>query len=120
MINNQKINNKGNKMRYNEAINNLLENIKTDYAKWTTWEEGVERFNNGIRTEDGGKYAKVIQGSSVWGFIAKADGILKGVPYKKGDVFKAAGWRAPARYQRGSIFADNQNYFTWTGPNYLR
>ena len=72
MINDDKINNKGNKMRYNEAINNLLENIKTDYAKWTTWEEGIERFNNNIRTEDGRKYTKVIQGTSVWGFIAKA------------------------------------------------
>ena len=120
MINNEKINNKEIKMKYNEAVNNLLENIKTDYAKWTTWEEGIERFNNGIRTEDGRKYTKVIQGTSVWGFIAKADGVVKGVPCKKGDVFKAAGWRGPARYTRGNIFADNQNYFQWTGPNYMR
>ena len=123
MINDEKINNlnkKGNNMNYNEAINNLLENIKIDYAKWTTWEEGIERFNNGIRTEDGRKYTKVIQGSSVWGFIAKADGVVKGVPCKKGDVFKAASWRGPARYTRGNIFADNQNYFQWTGPNYMR
>ena len=131
MINNEKINNKGNKMTkeaiqleekrtYYEAVNNLLENIKIDYAKWTTWEEGIERFNNGIRTEDGKKYTKVIQGTSVWGFIAKADGVVKGVPCKKGDVFKAAGWRGPARYTRGNIFAENQNYFQWTGPNYLR
>ena len=54
------------------------------------------------------------------GFIAKADGVVKGVPCKKGDVFKAAGWRGPARYTRGNIFAENQNYFQWTGPNYMR
>ena len=121
MINNEKINNKGNKINYNEAVNNLLENIKIDYAKWTTWEEGIERFNNGIRTEDGRKYTKVIQGTSVWGFIAKADGVVKGVPCKKGDVFKAAGWRGPARYTRGNIFDESgQNYFRWTGPNYMR
>ena len=124
MINDEKINNlnkKGNNMNYNEAINNLLENIKTDYAKWTTWEEGIERFNNNIRTEDGRKYTKVIQGNSVWGFIAKADGVVKGVPCKKGDVFKAASWRGPARYTRGNIFdKSGQNYFRWTGPNYLR
>ena len=54
------------KRTYYEAVNNLLENIKIDYAKWTTWEEGIERFNNGIRTEDGRKYTKVIQGTSVW------------------------------------------------------
>ena len=120
MINNEKINNKGNKMNYNEAVNNLLENIKIDYAKWTTWEEGIERFNNGIRTEDGRKYTKVITGTSVWGFIAKADGVVKGLPNKKGDVFKAAGWRGPARYTRGNIFGENQNYFRWTGPHYMR
>ena len=124
MINDEKINNlnkKGNNMNYNEAVNNLLENIKTDYAKWTTWEEGIERFNNGIRTEDGKKYTKVIQGTSVWGFIAKADGVVKGLPCKKGDVFKPAGWRGPARYTRGNIFDKyGQNYFRWTGPNYMR
>ena len=132
MINNEKINNlknKGNKMTkeaiqleekrtYYEAVNNLLENIKNDYAKWTTWEEGIERFNNGIRTEDGRKYTKVIQGTSVWGFIAKADGVVKGVPCKKGDVFKAAGWRAPAKWARGNIF-DGGKFYRWTGPNYL-
>ena len=135
MINKEKINNlnnKGNKMTkeaiqleekrtYYEAVNNLLENIKTDYAKWTTWEEGIERFNNGIRTEDGRKYTKVITGTSVWGFIAKTDGVVKGLPNKKGDVFKAAGWRGPARYTRGNIFDESgQNYFRWTGPNYMR
>ena len=121
MINNEKINTKGNKMNYNEAVNNLLENIKIDYAKWTTWEEGIERFNNGIRTEDGRKYTKVIQGTSVWGFIATADGVVKGLPCKKGDVFKPAGWRGPARYTRGNIFDDSgQNYFRGTGPNYMR
>ena len=130
MINNEKINNKGNKMTkeaiqleekrtYYEAVNNLLENIKNDYAKWTTWEEGIERFNNGIRTEDGKKYTKVIQGTSVWGFIAKADGVVIGLPCKKGDVFKAAGWRAPAKWQRGSIFDKGTNWFGWTGPRYL-
>ena len=124
MINDEKINNlnkKGNNMNYNEAVNNLLENIKIDYAKWTTWEEGIERFNNGIRTEDGRKYTKVIQGTCVWGFIAKADGVVKGLPCKKGDVFKPAGWRGPARYTRGNIFdKSGQNYFRWTGPNYMR
>ena len=123
MINNQKINNKGIKMRYNEAVDNLLENIKIDYANWNKRNLGVygiKRFSKGIRTEEGRKYTKVIQGSSVWGFIAKTDGVVKGLPCKKGDVFKAAGWAAPARYTRGNIFADNQNYFTWTGPNYLR
>ena len=30
----------------------------------------------------------------------------------------AAGWAAPAKHVRGSIFDTNQNWFRWTGPNY--
>ena len=53
-----------------------------------------------------------------WGFIAKTDGVHKGIPHKKGDVFKAAGWRAPAKWARGNIF-DGGKFYRWTGPNYL-
>ena len=122
MINDEKINNlnkKGNNMNYNEAVNNLIENIKTDYAKWTTWEEGIERFNDTVRMKIGKKYTKIICKNSVWGFIAKSDGVHKGIPYRRGDVFKAAGWRAPAKHVRGSIFDDSTSWFSWTGPRYL-
>ena len=66
-----------------------------------------------------GIYYKVIEDNSVWGFIAKKDGVLKGIPYFVGDVFKAAGWAAPAKHVRGSIFATETNWYAWTGPNYL-
>ena len=102
-----------------KAIDALKEGIKKDYANWSTWDEGIERFNAGIKHKVGKKYTKIIQGGSVWGFIANGDGVLKGIPYEKGDVFKAAGWAAPAKWQRGNIFSDNQNYFRWTGPDYL-
>jgi hypothetical protein len=101
------------------AISELMSNIKKDYANWSTWEEGIERFNAGVDMKIGKKYTKIIQGNSVWGFIANGDGVLKGIPYKKGDVFKAAGWAAPAKWARGNIFDSNQNYFRWTGPDYL-
>ena len=106
-------------MKYQKAIERLIEGIKADYANWSSWPEGIERFNAGVHVTSGKKYDKVIQGSSVWGFIAKADGVLKGIPFKKGDVFKAAGWAAPAKWQRGNIFDSNQNYYRWTGPDYL-
>ena len=51
--------------------------------------------------------------------FANSDGVLKGIPYFKGDVFKPAGWKGPAKYERGSIFDTNTNWFSWTGPNYL-
>jgi len=31
----------------------------------------------------------------------------------------AASWASPAKHVRGSIFATEQNWFAWTGPNYL-
>ena len=52
----------------------------------------------------GRKFIKVVNDNSVWGFVAKVDGVHKGVPMLKGDILKAAGWRAPAKHSRGSIF----------------
>ena len=100
------------------AVGNLAEGIKKDYAEWMTSEDMIERFNEGIDVKSGRKYTKVLQGSSVWGFIANSDGVLKGIPYKTCDVFKAAGWAAPAKWARGNIF-DGGKFYQWTGPNYL-
>ena len=55
-------------MKYQKAIENLIEGIKADYKKWSTWPEGIERFNAGVHVKSGKKYDKVIQGSSVWGW----------------------------------------------------
>ena len=104
---------------YDDAVDNLLDGIKKDYAGWTTWDEGINRFNDELSVKPGRKFDKVLNGSSVWGFIAKEDGEFKGIPHKKGDVFKAASWRGPAKWARGSIFDSNTNWFRWTGPNYL-
>tara|TARA_R100001443_G_scaffold117345_2_gene141600 strand:+ start:934 stop:1308 length:375 start_codon:yes stop_codon:yes gene_type:complete len=113
-----------------DAIDKLLIGIKKDYAGWgsdiDSLDESskkirlkmIDEFNQGINIKIGRKYIKVIQGSSVWGFIAAGDGSLKGIPHKKGDVFKAAGWRAPAKWARGSIFSKDK-FYSWTGPNYL-
>ena len=71
---------------------------RSDYAKWSSPESVdddrmkqtklrmIDEFNQGVKVRFGRKYTKVIQGSSVWGFIANDDGVLKGIPYKKGDV----------------------------------
>ena len=60
----------------------------------------IDEFNQGVKVRFGRKYTKVIQGSSVWGFIAD-DGVLKGIPYKKGDVFK--GWMEKKKEVLSSI-----------------
>ena len=122
-----------NKIQYNSSVDKLLENIKVNYAGWGVNRfandlnynqkkrklQMIDEFNNRLRVKSGKKYDKVIQGSSVWGFIAKTDGVLKGIPYFVGDVFKAAGWAAPAKHVRGTIFSSETNWFSWTGPRYL-
>ena len=108
---------------YDDAVYNLLVGINDDYVGWTSgWDDPVrsrENFKEGLSVKSGRKFDKVIHGTSVWGFVAKTDGMLKGIPYFVGDVFKAAGWRAPAKHVRGSIFSTETNWYQWTGPNYL-
>jgi hypothetical protein len=120
------------KKNYETALDNLLIGIGNDYDKWSNpnkegideqmkliKEESVVKFKKTLYVKPGRKFDKVIHGTSVWGFVAKTDGVLKGISYFVGDVFKAAGWRAPAKWARGNIYDSNQNYFRWTGPDYL-
>ena len=123
--------NKENKIKYDSSVNKLLENIKVNYAGWGSDIDSldepsksirlkmIDEFNNSIEVRSGRKFDKVVSNGSVWGFVAKTDGVLKGIPYFVGDVFKAAGWRAPAKHVRGSIFSSETNWFSWTGPRYL-
>ena len=117
--------------KFDKAIDKLVVGIGDDYSKWSsplkTDSKGMcdikarmtGEFKDGIKLRNGQKYIKVITGTSVWGFIANEDGVHKGIPHKKGDVFKAAGWAAPAKWARGSSFDTTRNWFRWTGPNYL-
>ena len=120
------------KKTYDTAVDNLLVGIGNDYDRWSNPNrDGVDeqmklikeasavKFKKTLYMKPGRKFDKVIHDNSVWGFVAKADGMLKGVPYFVGDVFKAASWASPAKHVRGSIFATEQNWFAWTGPNYL-
>ena len=123
--------NKENKIKYDSSVNKLLENIKVNYAGWgsdindldepskSIRLKMIDEFNNSIEVRSGRKFDKVVSNGSVWGFVAKTNGVLKGIPYFVGDVFKAAGWRAPAKHVRGSIFSSETNWFSWTGPRYL-
>ena len=116
--------NSENKLKYDSAVDNLLKGIGDSYANWGWGKPGpntdrVNHFRDGLKIKPGRKFDKVIEKNRVWGFIAKTDGGLKGIPYFVGDVFKAAGWRAPAKHVRGSIFSSETNWFSWTGPNYM-
>ena len=98
---------------FDEAMDNLLNNINTDYHKGFPSNKDMV-----LSLVAGSKFVKVVNENSVWGFVAKKDGVHKGLPMKAGDVLKAASWRAPAKHTRGNIFDKNQDYFRWTGPDY--
>jgi len=104
------------KKDFDTALDNLLENIRKDYEKWSN---GNMSTHDELSLKPGRKFIKVIRGNSVWGFVAKKGGVHKGLPMKTGDVFKAASWASAAKHTRGNIFDKNQNYFRWTGPDYL-
>ena len=106
-----------NGLSFDEAMDKLLFEIQHNYDNWggNTMKKVLD-----LSLKPGRKFIKVIEGNRVWGFVAKVDGLHKGVPMLKGDILKAAGWSAPAKHSRGSIFdKEMHNSFSWTGPNYL-
>jgi hypothetical protein len=109
---------KNNKKMYDSAISDLLIGINNKYKSWNP-SKTYKPDGMVLSISPGRKFDKVIHDNSVWGFVAKTDGIHKGIPYKFGDVFKAAGWRAPAKWARGNVFDGSSDWYSWTGPNYL-
>ena len=105
-----------NGLSFDEAMNKLLFEIQHSYDIWG----GNMNKVLDLKLKVGRKFIKVVEGNRVWGFVAKVDGTHKGVPMLKGDILKAAGWSAPAKHSRGSIFdKEMPKSFSWTGPNYL-
>ena len=104
---------------FDEAMDNLLVEIQDSYDTWgSKTKYGTKKLN--LYLKPGRKFIKVVEGTRVWGFVAKVDGVHKGLPMLKGDILKAATWRAPAKHSRGSIFdKEMHKSFSWTGPNYL-
>ena len=104
-----------NGLSFDEAMDSLLLQIQVAYDNWTDNGKTLD-----LSLKPGRKFIKVVEGTRVWGFVAKVDGTHKGVPMLKGDILKAATWRAPAKHSRGSIFdKEMHKSFSWTGPNYL-
>ena len=105
-----------NGLSFDEAMDTLLVKIQEDYDNWSKF--NTKTLN--LTLKPGRKFIKVVEDNRVWGFVAKVDGTHKGIPMLKGDILKAAGWSAPAKHSRGSIFdKEMHKSFSWTGPNYL-
>ena len=71
-----------------------------------------------LSVSKGKKYMKIIDGSSVWGFVSMWEGVNKGSLVCKGDLLKPAGWSSPAKHSRGNIF-DGSDKWSFFGPTYL-
>ena len=71
-----------------------------------------------LQVKKGQKYIKIIDGSSVWGFVSLIEGVNKGSLVLKGDLLKPASYKSPAKHSRGNIF-DGSDKWNFYGPNYL-
>ena len=104
-----------NGLSFDEAMDTLLVKIQENYDSRNGFRGTLE-----LSLKPGRKFVKVIEDHSVWGFVSLVNGTHKGAPIFVGDIMKAAGWSAPAKHSRGSIFdAEMHKSFSWTGPNYL-
>ena len=103
-------------------LNDYLKQISTSYKErfvgsYKTKDkillEMEQRFDEGLRFEEGKVYIKVVTGTSVHSFIVKEDG----PKFSKGDILKAASWRAPAKnFARANVYAPSTyECVSWTG-----
>jgi hypothetical protein len=104
----------------NDQIQKYLDVIHNDFARWygiadvnhDFANERLDTFKKELRFEVGNKFIKIISGTSVHSFIVKEDE----VKFKKGDILKAATWKAPAKnFARGNIINEDFGQVRWTG-----
>ena len=98
---------------FNEWLDKVNKKRQEHWDKRYTHKEYIP-----LKKEKGRKYIKLIDGTTVWGFVSMVDGTHKGVLIKVGDLLLAANWSTPAKHSRGNIFegTDSWDYF---GPRYL-
>ena len=92
-------------------INAYLAHISAEYKRRYKGDSGCahltrmeEEFDSGLRFIDGSVYVKVLCKTSVHSFIVKTDGER----FKRGDILKAASYKAPAKnFPRGNVFVPN-------------
>ena len=108
-----------------EGISNMMLGAKNDYINMSTSygkkeltgysKEQVDKWENLWKVETGKKYIRVVRENGVFCFIVREDS----GKFKKGDILKAAGYRAPAlNSARGNVLTGNYP-IQWTGPLYM-
>jgi hypothetical protein len=104
-------------LKSNPIVANFIEKVNKERKEY------YDKINLSSKEPDlivevGNKFIRLWQGTSCWGFISRVDGDLKGAPIKKGDLLKAATWKAPAKHARGNIIDGTARYGVY-GPEYL-
>ena len=107
-----------------DGITNMMLGAKNDYIRMSTSggkeltgysKEQVDNWDNKTKVSEGKKYIKIVQDTGVFAFVMKEDSGR----FKKGDILKPAGYRAPAKNSaRGNVLSGNY-YIQWTGPLYM-
>jgi len=101
----------------NPIVKNFLEKVNAERKEYYEKADMPNQYKE-LTVEIGNKFIRLWQGTGCWGFISRVDGDLKGSPIKKGDLLKAATWKAPAKHARGNIIDGTARYGVY-GPEYL-
>jgi hypothetical protein len=101
----------------NPIVKNFLDKVNAERKDYYEKADMPNQYKE-LTIEIGNKFIRLWSGSSCWGFISRVDGDLKGSLIKKGDLLKAATWKAPAKHARGNIIDGSARYGVY-GPEYL-
>jgi hypothetical protein len=104
-------------LKNNPIVATFIEKVNKDRKEYYEKANMPNQYKE-LTVEIGNKFIRLWQGTSCWGFISRVDGDLKGSPIKKGDLLKAATWKAPAKHARGNIIDGTARYGVY-GPEYL-
>lgn len=97
----------------------VLEKMAQDYLIYSNrCLDGNLDYMENFDIEEGRNYIRIVRerrgggGRSCAGFIVKKDT----AKFKRGDMLKSAGWKAPAtNFARGNVFDDLPERVRWTG-----
>jgi hypothetical protein len=101
----------------NPIVKNFLDKVNAERKEYYEKADMPNQYKE-LTIEIGNKFIRLWGGTTCWGFISRVDGDLKGSPIKKGDLLKAATWKAPAKHARGNITDGTARYGVY-GPEYL-
>ena len=80
---------------FEEKLEVFLKEWQEDTHKSWMVQFGNEKFFKPLEVKKGRRYSKIVSDNRVCAFV----------DMNNGDVYKPAGWKAPAKHVRGNIFS---------------